>query len=368
VAASGRQTGYTPGPMPLLTTSRLLDDFEATGILVERSGPDVTIDGVAAVEACGPGDLVFADAEAYLETILERQPAAVVTSPDFAARLPGLAVVTAKNVRLAQAHILRRYFDRDVRSEGWPRVHPSAAVHDTVSAPASVTIGPNAVVGAGARLGERCVVLAGAIIEHDAALGEDTVVHPNAVIGQGCEIGRRCTIKAAAVIGSEGFGFAQDEKRRNHRVPQLGRVVIEDDVVVGAACCIDRAAFGETRIGAGTVLDNLCHIAHNVKIGEDCILTAMLCIAGSTTLGNRVITSGMTGVLDHVTVCDDVVLVQRAGVSSDIEEPGTYAGTPLQTLKAYMKSQALVRRLTDMRSEIKDLKRRLADLEAGHKA
>ncbi len=105
--------------------------------------------------------------------------------------------------------------------------------------------------------------------------------------------------------------------------------MIEDDVVVGAACCIDRAAFRETRIGAGTVLDNLCHIAHNVKIGDDCILTAMLCIAGSSTLGKRVITSGMTGVLDHVTICDDVVLVQRAGVANDIKQPGTYAGTPI---------------------------------------
>jgi len=354
--------------MPSLTTAQLLDDFEGTGVLVERTGPDVTIERAVPVEACGPGDLVFADAEAYLEPILERKPAAVVTHPDFAERLPGVAVVTAKNVRLAQAHILQRYFDRDVRNEGWPRVHPSAVVHDTASVPSSATIGPNAVVGAAARLGERCVVLAGASIERAAAVGEDTIVHPNAVIGWGCEIGRRCIIKAGAVIGSEGFGFAQDEKRRNHRVPQLGRVVIGDDVVVGAACCIDRAAFGDTRIGAGTVLDNLCHIAHNVKIGEDCILTAMLCIAGSTTLGDRVITSGMTGVLDHVTICDDVVLVQRAGVSDDIKQPGMYAGTPIQPLKAYMRSQALVRRLTDMRSEIRDLKRRLADLEADRKA
>jgi UDP-3-O-[3-hydroxymyristoyl] glucosamine N-acyltransferase len=354
--------------MPPPTTAQLLADFKATGILVDRTGPDVTIERAAAVEACGPGDLVFADAEAYLEPILQRKPAAVVTRPDFAVRLPGLAVVTAKNVRLAQAHILQRYFDRDVRNEGWPRVHPSAVVHDTASVPPSVTIGPNAVVGAGARVGERCVLLAGASIEREAALGEDTVVHPNAVIGWGCEIGRRCTIKAGSVIGSEGFGFAQDEKRRNHRVPQLGRVVIEDDVVVGAACCIDRAAFGDTRIGAGTVLDNLCHIAHNVKIGEDCILTAMLCIAGSTTLGDRVITSGMTGILDHVRICDDVVLVQRAGVANDIKQPGTYAGAPIQPIKTYMKNQALVRRLTDMRSEMRDLKRRLDALEAGRKA
>jgi UDP-3-O-[3-hydroxymyristoyl] glucosamine N-acyltransferase len=354
--------------MAPLTTARLLEDFKASGLLVDRSGPDSLIERVAPADACGPGDLVFADAAPYLQSILQRRPAAVVTSAALAAQLPGVAVVTAKNVRLAQARILQRYFDRDLRNEGWPRIHSSAVVHETASIPESVTIGPNAVVGEHARIGARCVVLAGAVIEHDAALGEDTVVHPNAVIGWGCEIGRRCIIKAGAVIGSEGFGFAQDSQRHNHRVPQLGRVVIEDDVVVGAACCIDRAALSETRIGTGTILDNLCHIAHNVKIGDDCILTAMLCIAGSSTLGKRVITSGMTGVLDHVTICDDVVLVQRAGVANDIKEPGTYAGTPTQPIKDYMKNQAIARRLTDMRMEIKELKGRLAALEAGHKA
>lgn len=346
--------------MPL-TASRLAADLP--GIVTGHAGPDAAIERVAPADTCGPGDLVFADDAAYVEPILKAKPAAVVTKPDLAARFAGLSVLTAKNVRLAQSQIMRRYFDRDVRSEGWPRIHPSAVIHEGATVSATATVGPNAVVGARARLGERAVVLAGAVIERDAVLGDDTVVHPNAVIGWGCEVGRRCIVKAGAVIGSEGFGFAQDEKRRNHRIPQLGRVVIEDDVVVGAACCIDRAAFKETRIGAGTILDNLCHIAHNVKIGEDCILTAMLCIAGSTTLGRRVITSGMTGILDHVTVCDDVVLVQRAGVANDIKEPGTYAGSPTQPIRDYMKNQAVARRLTELRAEVKELEGRLAALE-----
>jgi UDP-3-O-[3-hydroxymyristoyl] glucosamine N-acyltransferase len=354
--------------MPPLTTARLLEDFKATGLLVDRAGPDAIIERVAPADTCGPGDLVFVDAADYLQPIVERMPAAVVTNPDFAAKLSGFAVVTAKNVRLAQTHILQRYFDRDLRSEGWPRIHPSAVIHETASIPESVTVGPNAVIGARVRLGPRCVVLGGAVVERDAAIGEDTVVHPNAVIGWGCEIGRRCIIKAGAVIGSEGFGFAQDEKRHNHRVPQLGRVVVEDEVVVGAACCIDRATFRETRVGAGTILDNLCHIAHNVKIGEDCILTAMLCVAGSTTLGKRVVASGMTGILDHLTICDDVVLVHRAGVANDIKQPDAYAGSPVQPIKDYMKNQAIARHLTDLRAEVKELKGRLAALEAGRKA
>src|SRR5512145_835663 len=196
---------YTPRIMPPLTTAQLLDELEATGLLVGRTGPDATIQRATAAETCGPGDLVFADVEAYLEPILQRKPAAVVTTPELAARLAGVAVLTAPNVRLAQAHILQRYFDRDLRNEGWPRVHPSAVVHDTVAVPESVTIGPNAVVGLGVRLGPRCVVLAGAVVEHDAVIGADTIVHSNAVIGWGCLTGERCIVKAGAVIGSEGF-------------------------------------------------------------------------------------------------------------------------------------------------------------------
>jgi UDP-3-O-[3-hydroxymyristoyl] glucosamine N-acyltransferase len=354
--------------MQSLTASRLLAEFQASGLLLEHIGPDAVIERLAPADDCGPGDLVFADAAGYLASILERRPAAVVTHPSLAGKLPGFSLLTAPNVRLAQARILQRHFDRDPRADGWERLHPGAVIHPSAVIAASAWIGPNAVVGARARIGERSAVLAGAVIERDAVIGEDVVIHPNAVIGWGCEIGDRAIVKATAVIGSEGFGFAQDAQRHNHRVPQLGRVAIERDVVVGAGCCIDRAAFRETRIGAGTVLDNLCHIAHNVQIGEDCILTAMLCVAGSSTLGKRVMTSGMTGILDHMTVCDDVVLVHRAGVSGDIDEPGIYAGTPVQPIKEYMKTQALLRRLDGLRTELRDVKARLATLEAEHKA
>jgi UDP-3-O-[3-hydroxymyristoyl] glucosamine N-acyltransferase len=354
--------------MRSLTTSRLLEELKPSGLLSDQIGPDVPIERVSPADDCGPGDLVFADAADYVDPILARRPAVVVTHPSLADKLPGFTVLTARNVRLAQAHILQRYFDRDLHAEGWAQVHPSAVVHPSVSVPASAWIGPNAVIGANATIGERCVILPGVVIEHDAAIGEDTVVHPNAVIGWGCAIGPRCIIKATAVIGSEGFGFAQDHERHSHRLPHMGRVVIERDVVVGAGCCIDRAVFRETRVGAGTIMDNLCHVAHNVKIGEDCILTAMLCVAGSSTLGKRVTTSGMTGIINHVSVCDDVVLVQRAGVANDIKAPGTYAGSPIQPLKDYMKTQAMVRRLDDLRAELREIKARLAALEAEPKA
>jgi len=132
-------------------------------------------------------------------------------------------------------------------------------------------------------------------------------------------------------------------------------VVIEDRVRVGAGNCIDRAAFAETRIGAGTKLDNLCHVAHNVTIGQDCILTAGLIVAGSTKLGNRVIASGSTGFIDHLDICDDAVFVHRAGVTKDVTKPGVYAGMPLQPMADYTRNMAAARKLNDMRQRLRQL-------------
>ena len=135
--------------------------------------------------------------------------------------------------------------------------------------------------------------------------------------------------------------------------------MIGDRVRIGANNCIDRATYSETRIGAGTKTDNLCHIAHNVVVGEDCLLTAMLCVAGSTTIGNRVITSGNTGILDHVKICDDVVLLHRAGVTKDVEKPGAYAGVPLLPLGEYMKNSAVLKNANDLRKRVSAIEKNL---------
>jgi len=196
------------------------------------------------------------------------------------------------------------------------------------------------------------------VIEHDVQIGNDTVVHPNAVIGYGCIVGHESDIGSGVVIGSEGFGFAWDKTGKTYTIPQTGIVILEDRVRLGANCCIDRAAYRTTRIGTGTKLDNLCHVGHNVQIGENCLLTSMFCVAGSTTIGNRVMASGQTGILDHMKICDDVVLVHRAGVTGDIEKPGVYAGLPVQPLKEYLRNTAVFRILSEMRQRLLTLERR----------
>jgi UDP-3-O-[3-hydroxymyristoyl] glucosamine N-acyltransferase len=261
-------------------------------------------------------------------------------------------------VALAHAVIKGSYAARDFAAADWDGpVHPSAVVHPTALIGPDTFLEPRAVVGRNAVIGARCRIMSGAVIEHDAVIGDDTVVHPNAVVGYGCRLGNEVVVGAGSVIGSEGFGFAQDSKRRSHPIPQTGIVVIGDRVRIGASNTIDRATYAETRIGSGTKFDNLCHVAHNVEIGEDCLLTAMFCIAGSSRVGNRVMASGQTGVIDHVSIGDDVVLVHRAGVVKDIEASGVYAALPTQPLDEYLRNAAAARRGAELRRRVSELEK-----------
>jgi UDP-3-O-[3-hydroxymyristoyl] glucosamine N-acyltransferase len=343
------------------TASQLLNEFSAHGLLTEMIGPDRSFDRIAAVEDSGPGDLVFVDKPDYAALVRERRPSVAVTSAQLKGSLGGsqeTTLVIAVNVNLAHALLKQRYGSRQYEAAEWPQIHPSAVIHPQALIAPTARVEPRAVIGNGARIGDRTRVMAGAIVEHHASIGSDSIIHPNAVIGYGCVIGNQVTVGACSVIGSEGYGFAQDPRGKSHPIPQTGNVILEDRVRIGANCSIDRATYRSTRVGAGTKIDNLCHIAHNVSIGEDCLLTAMFCVAGSTRIGNRVMASGQTGILDHVTICDDVVLVHRAGVSKDIDKPGAYGGGPAQPLGDYMRNTASLRHLADLRKRVSKLETR----------
>ena len=342
--------------------SLIFAEFSATGVLTAMEGKDVPLSGIASVERCGPGDLVFVADEGAVETIRGRQSSAVVTSPELqelVSTVGDLTLLVAPNLKLAHAMIRQRYVDRDVLASEWPAIHPSAVIGPDCVIGEGSRIGPLVVLGSGVRVGDATAVMAGAVVEHGAVIGDGTVIHPNVTIGYDCEIGDEVVIQSNAVIGAEGYGFAQDAKGRSHRIPQLGRVVIEDRVSVGAGTCIDRATYGETRIGAGTKLDNLCHIAHNVEIGRDCLLTAMFVTGGSAKLGDRVVASGQTAILDHLEVCSDVFLVRRAGVAEDIEQPGIYAGAPVEPYARYLKNTAVARDLSGLRKRVRQLEKEL---------
>jgi UDP-3-O-[3-hydroxymyristoyl] glucosamine N-acyltransferase len=357
--------------MNRLSVAEIFAAFSRDGILTEMIGADVEVNQVASAETCSPGDLVFVEAETHAKSAAARRPSAVVASANLIDHFGAgrqTTILSSRNVKLARALICQKYFDRELRPVNQPRIHPAAIIDETAVVPPDSVIGPGVIVGPRVTIGHQCVLMANVVVEEDALIGDQTVLHPSVVIGYRCRIGSHVIIYAGTIIGSDGFGFAQDEKHKHHRIPQLGTVVIEDRVVIGANCCVDRGAFHDTRIRAGTIMDNLCHIAHNVEIGEDCILVAMTCIAGSTRLGNRVITSGQTGILDHVSVADDAVLLHRAGVTKDVKKPGMYGGAPIQPLKEYMRNQAVIRHLSDLRTKIIDLEKSVAALRAAPKS
>lgn len=348
-----------------VTIQSLANEMKTLGLSIEVQGPiDARVNRISAIEDARPGDLVFMDKKDYVDVLKQKQPSAVVTSKALApllADVPGMTVLTVPHVPLAHALIKQRFSPRDYSRAGWERVHPSSVIHETAEIDKSAWVEPRAVIGARVKLAAGVRVMAGVVIENDAVIGEGTILHPSCVIGYGCILGKDVVVGSGSVVGSEGYGFAQDQTRRSYPIPQTGIVVLEDRVRLGANCCIDRATYRETRIGAGTKFDNLCHVAHNVQIGQDCLLTSMFCVAGSTKIGNRVIASGQTGIIDHATICDDVVLLHRAGVTKDIETPGAYAGLPTQPLSDYLKNSAVLRNAVEMRKRIGDLEAKSAD-------
>lgn len=352
-----------------ITANKIYQTFHEKGILDEIVGTDNTVTSIDPIEHCHNNSLIFVDKKEYISLAIAAQPAAVVTKSnmldDFLVDESSLktTLLTSKNVRLAQALIRQEFADRNHRDIEWPAIHPTAVIHETANIAEDVIIGPGAVIGRNTQIGKGSIVKANAVLEQDVSIGEICILHPNVVVSYNCHLGDRVILKSGCVIGMEGFGFAQDDKGRSHRIPQTGNVVLEDDVLFGANCTVDRATFGTTRIGAGSKFDTLCHIGHNVDIGEDCVMVTQSSIGGSTTLGKRLVISGQCVVSDHINICDDTVLVQRAGVISDIDKPGIYAGMPTQPLKKYFKNTAIAHKLTDLRKSIQALEKKIKNIE-----
>ncbi|MFK7815914.1 MAG: UDP-3-O-(3-hydroxymyristoyl)glucosamine N-acyltransferase [Gammaproteobacteria bacterium] len=340
--------------------SEIVNEFSEWGLFIRQEGPDNLISGMPDINECGDGDLVFVESEDYVQDVLNKRPSAIITNEKLVDNFKGMpdsSLLVSKNAKLAQALLRQAYVDRDLRANGWPKIHPSAVIHETVVLQDNVSIGPNAVISKNVNIGANSNVMANAVLEENVQIGSNTTIHANATIANECVVGDRCIIKSGAVIGMEGFGFAQDENQKSYRVPQLGNVVIGNDVVIGANATIDRATFKNTHIADGCKFDNQVHIAHNVQVGEDGLITAQCAVAGSTVIGKRIRCSGQTGILDHLNITDDVFLVQRAGVSQDVSESGMYAGQPAQPLRKWFKNVAVAKQLDEMKKALDALVR-----------
>jgi UDP-3-O-[3-hydroxymyristoyl] glucosamine N-acyltransferase len=241
---------------------------------------------------------------------------------------------------------------------------PPALVDNRASVHYEARLGPDVIVGAfsvierGAIVGKQTTIASNCYIGAGARVGQNCRIYPNVVIRENCEVGDRAIIHSGAVIGSDGFGFSTDRKTGKHRkIPQLGNVVIGDDVEMGANAAIDRATIGSTLIGSGTKIDNLVHLAHNVQIGKDCLILALTGVAGSTNIGDRVILAAQAGVAGHLNVGDGAIIMAQSGIMSDVEKGAILFGSPARPRREAFKLQALYGRLPEFFDTLKKIKR-----------
>lgn len=323
-----------------------------------QGNPDLKIRRVFPIDQAEEGDITFVANPKYLSKLNDCKASAVIVAPGI--ELPGANLLISANPYLAFAKILTYLQGAKSESKG---VMAGAHVADSAQLADSVTVYPGAVVGEDAKIGAGTVLHPGVVVYEGVEIGADCLLHAGAIVREGCRLGDRVILQPAAVIGADGFGFAPDGSSY-YKIPQVGIVVLEDDVEIGACSCVDRAALGETRIRRGTKLDNLVQIGHNAEVGEDTIIVSQVAVAGSAKIGNHCTFGGQSAVVGHISVGDNVTIGARGGVSGNVAPNQVLTGVPLQPHKEWLKMTMSLPKVPEMRKELQQLKKRLAQLEA----
>ena len=314
--------------------------------------------GFSSADHARGGDLTFADKEEYLAAAEESAATAILVSGEFGSTKK--IVIRVPNARVAVARLLPIFFPPDQHPQG---IHPSATIDPSARVDATAHIGPNCVVGASVQIGARSVLMGGNYVGRDSSLGEDVCLFPNVVIYHKTVIGHRVVIHAGTVIGSDGYGYVFDEGR-HRKVLQVGNVIIHDDVEIGANSAIDRAALGATVIGAGTKIDNLVHVAHNVVMGRHCLVMGQVGFAGSTKLGDYVIVASQSGIAGHLKLGNQAMIGAKSGVMRDIPDGGKVLGIPAMPDKQAKRQIIAVQQLPEMIYRLRELEKQVGQLAA----
>ena len=331
---------------------------QRVGGVIDGDG-EVSIFGVNDLRLAQAGEIAFAEHERYFEHAQQSQASALVVTLDFPT-LPQKHLLRVENPRISFVQIMTLFDDKAIALEG---VHPSAVIAQRgVSLGVGVTLGEHVVVRENVKIGDGTHIDSGVHIDRDVQIGSNCHIGPNVVLMHAVEIGDRVIIHPGTVIGGDGFGYVWSQDHQQ-KIPQLGRVQIEDDVEIGCNVCIDRATFGVTRIRRGTKIDNLIQIAHNNDIGQHCILCSQVGLSGSVTVGNRVTLAGQVGVADHVTIGDGATAAARTGISRRVK-PGEFVwGAPNRPIKQVKQEMASVSRLPRLFKHVRELAARLSKLE-----
>jgi UDP-3-O-[3-hydroxymyristoyl] glucosamine N-acyltransferase len=337
---------------------KLRDIAERLQCRLEGDG-EIEIHRIAGIEDAGPGDLTFFTNPKYARALRTTAASAVILSEK--AEAAPCAMLRVSHPYLAFARAVELFVGSNRPPAG---IHRLADVAATASVAPDAVIGPFVVVGDRTRIGARTVVYPHVTIGPGAAIGEDCIIHARVSVREHVQIGNRVILQDGAVIGSDGFGFATKPDGGHHKIPQIGAVVVEDDVEIGANAAIDRPAVGETRIGAGSKIDNLVQVAHGVTIGRNVLLAAQVGIAGSTTIEDGVTLAGQVGVSGHITIGKGTIATAQTGIPNSVEPGSFISGYPAIANRDWLKSSAVFRKLPELRKAIADLEARLAEMEA----
>lgn len=335
---------------------KLAELASATHSTIDQGEPELEIASTAGLDIAGSGDITFLANPKYASQIKDTKASAIFLNEGYAIDRSDIAVLRAKDSYLAYTRAMRLFFpEREIE----PFIHPTAVIDKTAKVAEKVEIRANVVIGANCVIADGVRIMPNTTIYDNVTVGENSTIHSGVSIRENCEVGSRCIIHNNSTIGSDGFGYAKDENKRWLKIPQTGRVVLEDDVEIGANTAIDCASVGETRIKRGAKIDNLVQIGHSCTVDEDALICAQTGLAGSSHIGQRVILTGQVGIAGHLKIGDDAILTAKSATSHDVEPGKIMSGIPAFENKDWLRSTAAFRKLGEMAQRLKRLERRV---------
>lgn len=327
-----------------------------------RGDASLQMRGVGRIEDAAPDQVTFFADPRYAGFLQTTKAGCILVSEANASAVPErCTAIIVDDAYRSFVHVMRLFYPPMHMERGLR--HATAVIHPTAVVDPSASVGPGCVIAERCRIDANVQLYANVVLYADVAVGADTAIHANVTLAAGTVVGKRCIIHAGAVLGSDGFGYIENADGSFDKIPQVGTVVVGDDVEIGANTTIDRAAVGTTSIGDGVKIDNLVQIAHGVSIGRNSALAAHVAIAGSTRLGERNRFAGQAGIVGHVSTADDVVLHAQSGISKSITAPGHYFGSPALERRKTMRIEAAMRTLPELLHEFEALKRKVEAME-----
>ncbi len=326
--------------------------------------PTVTVSAPSKIEEGTPGTISFLANPKYESYAYQTQASILLVSKNFQPSHPITAtLIRVENVYAAISFLLEKFDQKPQPASG---IATQAAIHEEVEMGENTSVGIYSVIESGVSIGADTIIYPQVYVGKDVKIGKNVILYPGVKIYHGCEIGDHCILHANVVIGSDGFGFLPDQDGNFKKIPQIGNVILENNVEIGANTVIDRATMGSTVLKAGVKLDNLIQIAHNVEVGENTAIAAQAGIAGSTKIGKNCLIGGQAGFVGHIKVADGSKVQAQSGVAASIKEPGKAVyGSPALPYGDYLKAYAVFKQLPEINRQIRALKREIADLKNG---